>query len=151
MEELKGNIQHVIWEFKNNKNATETAKVSLLTAKSENGSQSFILVIHHWEMNPDQDAHQTSIKNWWNVIHAKYLRNSTWPQYISINNLKKWKFGFSHTLHEKNKEDRITIATSLLSKQRNDTFLKNIVMWYATERGKGKLILLPFCVWINRH
>ena len=26
-----------------------------------------------------------------------------------------------------------------------------IVTWYATERGKGRSIPLPFCVWINRH
>ena len=25
-----------------------------------------------------------------------------------------------------------------------------IVTWYATERGKGRSITLPFCVWINR-
>ena len=36
MEELKVNIWHMMFrEFKNNKNATETAKVSLLTALSE--------------------------------------------------------------------------------------------------------------------
>ena len=37
------------------------AKVSLLSAKSETGFQSFILVIY-LEMNPDQDAYQTSNK-----------------------------------------------------------------------------------------
>ena len=30
--------------------------------KSEIGFHSFILTIRHWEMNPNQDAHQTSIK-----------------------------------------------------------------------------------------
>ena len=34
------------------------AKVSLLIAKSEIGFQSFILVVHHWEMN----LNQTSMK-----------------------------------------------------------------------------------------
>ena len=71
MEELKVHIWHVmVWEFKNNKNAAETAwkfvvfiaYVSLLTTKLETGFQSFILVICHWEMNPDQDTHLTSIK-----------------------------------------------------------------------------------------
>ena len=33
----------------------------------------------------------------------------------------------SQTLCEKNKEDRISIATSLLSKQRNDQFFKNVI------------------------
>ena len=37
-------------------------KVSLFTAKSETGLQSFVLAIHQWEMNPEQDAPQNSIK-----------------------------------------------------------------------------------------
>ena len=37
-------------------------KLSLLTAKSETGFQSFILAIGHWEMDPDQNANQTLIK-----------------------------------------------------------------------------------------
>ena len=37
-------------------------KESLLTAKSEIGVQIFSLTICYWEMNPDQDAHQTSTK-----------------------------------------------------------------------------------------
>ena len=37
------------------------AKVLLLTAKLEKGFQSFVLVIQHREMNPDQDAHQISM------------------------------------------------------------------------------------------
>ena len=88
MGELKVHIQYaILWEFKNNKNTTETAKkissvmakVPLLTTKSETGFQSFILVIHHKEMNPDQDAHQSSIKmlkeNCWNEICTKVLKN----------------------------------------------------------------------------
>ena len=35
------------------------AKVALLTAESET---SFVSVICHWKMNPDQDTHQTLIK-----------------------------------------------------------------------------------------
>ena len=38
------------------------AKVTLLIGKSEIGFQNFILMIYHWEMNPDQDAHQISVK-----------------------------------------------------------------------------------------
>ena len=60
----------MLWEFKKNKNATEIAKkivvfmtnMSSLTAKSETGFQSFILVICYWEVNIDQDIHQTLIK-----------------------------------------------------------------------------------------
>ena len=56
MEELKIHIPHVmLWEVKNDKNTTETTKkISsvydqgvLLTAKSETGFQSFVLVIRH--------------------------------------------------------------------------------------------------------
>ena len=38
------------------------AKVSLLTTKSQTGFQNFIMAIRHKEVNPDQDAHLTSIK-----------------------------------------------------------------------------------------
>ena len=67
MEKLKMSIRHVmLWEFKNNKNAKETTKkfvMSLLSAMSETGFHSFVLVIYHWQMNPDQDAlQQISIK-----------------------------------------------------------------------------------------
>ena len=58
------------------------------------------------------------------------------PQHIPIHNLlplkKDWKseraghLG-SPTFSEKNKEDCVSIVTSLLSKQRNDPFLKNII------------------------
>ena len=71
MDELKVLIQYVMLrKFNNNKNTSETAgkflvfmsKVSLLTTKSENGFQSFILTIQHRDENLDQDAHKTSIK-----------------------------------------------------------------------------------------
>ena len=52
MEEMKVHIQHVVlWEFTNSKNTTEIAKktckdkVSLLTAKSETGFQSFNILL----------------------------------------------------------------------------------------------------------
>ena len=55
-------------EFKNDKNVTQRkflvfmANVSLQTAKSEIGFQSFLPVTCYWEMNPDLDSHQTSIE-----------------------------------------------------------------------------------------
>ena len=55
------------------------AMLSLLNTKSEIGFQNFVLVIVHWEMNLDQDAHQTLIKmlwkNWWNAICTKVFEN----------------------------------------------------------------------------
>ena len=33
----------------------------LHTAKSQTGSQSFILALCHWEINPDQDAHSSDL------------------------------------------------------------------------------------------
>ena len=38
------------------------AKVLLLTAKSETSFQSFVLMIHVWEIYQHQDGHQTSIQ-----------------------------------------------------------------------------------------
>ena len=82
MEELKVHIRHVmLWEFKNNKNATETAqnickfipKVSLLTTTSETGFQSFVLAICLRDMNPVQDIHQTTIKK--NALKELMERN----------------------------------------------------------------------------
>ena len=61
-------IRHVmLWEFMNNKNARKiakkiSAKLSLLTTKSETGFQIFLLVIRHWQINPDQNARQTLIE-----------------------------------------------------------------------------------------
>ena len=37
-------------------------KVSLLTAKSKTGFQSFVLTICNWEINPDQDALQVLVE-----------------------------------------------------------------------------------------
>ena len=63
MEKVKVHILYVrFWKFKNLKNATEsTKKIYSLYGQSVN-FQSFILTIHHWKMNLDQDAHQTLIK-----------------------------------------------------------------------------------------
>ena len=75
-------------------------------------------------MNPDQDAHQTSIK----------LDPCTSQSTICCHNLKKIdkvsKLGIwvSHTLSEKNKQDHISRVTSLFSRQRNDLFHKNIII-----------------------
>ena len=41
------------------------AKVSFVTANSETGFLRFVRVIRHKEMNPNQDARQTSIKMLW--------------------------------------------------------------------------------------
>ena len=76
------NILHVmLWKFKNNKNAIETAK-KICNGKcviTETGFQSFVVAIRHGVMNPNQDAYQTSIKrlkeNWWNAIHTKLIEN----------------------------------------------------------------------------
>ena len=55
------------------------AKDSFLSAKSETGHQIFILSICHWDMNPDQDSLQTSMKmpkkNWLNTILSKVFEN----------------------------------------------------------------------------
>ena len=57
----------MLWDFKNNKNATETTKkicsiygqdvITETETKSETGFLNFVPVIGHWEMNTDQDSH----------------------------------------------------------------------------------------------
>ena len=44
-----------------------------------------------------------------------------------IRKASKLEVWFPYTLNEKNKEDCISIVTSLLSRQRNDLFIKNII------------------------
>ena len=65
------------------------AKVPLLTAKSQNGFKTFILVMRHLEMNPDQYTHL--ILKYFKTIGEqstqKYSRISTWLQHIQIHNL----------------------------------------------------------------
>ena len=64
------------------------------------------------------------------------FRINTWPQYSPICNLpphekdrKENKLGvfIPHLLGAKNREDCVSIATSLSSRQKNDSFLKNII------------------------
>ena len=65
MKKMKGHIRLVmLWEFKNNKNATKAFRdfVVLLTAKSETCSLGFVLPICLWEMYPDQDPDQAPIE-----------------------------------------------------------------------------------------
>ena len=87
-------------------------------------------------MNPDQDAYQTSIISW-NAIHAKSTRELALDLNTSqsticchlkkIGNVSKLGVWLPHPLSKKNKEDRISIATSHLLRQRNDPFLKEII------------------------
>ena len=69
MDERKIYIRHIMMlEFKNNKNATKAAKIffsdygqSVITDRQVKTSfQRFFQVIDHSEINPNQDAHQTS-------------------------------------------------------------------------------------------
>ena len=110
----------------------------LMAVKSENDFQSFILAICHWEMNPDQVAHQTSIKIILeNAIGAKSPDLNT-SKYKICHHPKKIgkviKMGI-WVLH--NNENRIPIETSVLSKQRNNPFFKNIITaWYNNDHWK---------------
>ena len=59
----------MLWEFNNNKNATETTKKicsvygqGIITDSQVEKLLSFIMVILHWGKNLDQDTHQISIK-----------------------------------------------------------------------------------------
>ena len=100
----------------------------------------------------------------------KYLRISTWFQHIPIHNLplekdrkiNKLSIWLPHTLNEKNKEDCISIATSFLSKQRNDPFLKDIITGdnvqqkgsespQPTQKAKFYRRELMLCIWWDHH
>ena len=71
-------------------------------------------------------------ENWWNAIYTKVLDLNTSQSTIYCH-LKKigkvWKLGIwvPHTLSEKNKEYCVSVVTSLLSRPRNNLFLKNII------------------------
>ena len=65
----------------------------------------------YWGLALDLNASQSTICN-----HLKNLGK--------VSKLSIWVL---HTLSEKNKENCISIATSLLSVRRNDPFLKNII------------------------
>ena len=66
-------------------------------------------------MNPDHDAHQTSIKmlqeNWWNLIHAKVFETSLHPNpqsaasYKQTEKVSKQGILVLHTLNEDIKEE----------------------------------------------
>ena len=60
---VKVHILHIIWELKNTKNATETAKIIycvydqriITDHQPETGFQSFVLAINYWQMKADQE------------------------------------------------------------------------------------------------
>ena len=60
--------------------------------------------------------------------------------------LSEWSVWVLHDFIENNKEDRISIATSLLSRQRNNSFLKNIItvdeIWDFNDNAKGSGLTL---------
>ena len=82
-------------------------KVSLLTTKSKNSFQSFILAIHHWEMSPDRIPVRRQSRCFTRIgrmqICALALDLSTF-QSIIFHHLKKLDIWVLHTLSEKNKK-----------------------------------------------
>ena len=94
------------------------AKLSFLTAKSETGFKSFVLVICHWISGMQSTQNHTRI--------------TTWLPYISIYNLQPFEKDRKNELagrwlpdiFSENKEDPISIAKNLFSMQRNVLFLK---------------------------
>ena len=107
------------------------AKVPLLTAKSETGFQSFVLAISHYEIKPDQDAFRELMGC---HLHERarglaldfIISHSTVCRHFKkISKLGVW---VPYTLSRKNKEDPISIDPSLYSRQRNDSYIKNIII-----------------------
>ena len=62
MEGLQEHVRYVMLGEQLRKFVVFIVKVSRHSIQFENGFQSFVLVIRHWEMNLDQDVHQNSIK-----------------------------------------------------------------------------------------
>ena len=119
------------------------AKVSWPITKSETGFQSFILATNHWEMNPNQNVHQTSKQDALiGRMQSTFSRISTWPQHILIHNLlplekrkvSKMDIWVPHILSKKDKEELMPIATS----QINYSFLKNIITSDKKKKKKKK-------------
>ena len=100
---------------------------------SKIGFESFVLAITRWAIYSDQDSYlDQDVLRKLVEYNPHKLGKCTWSQHIPIHNLlllekdrKGIKQGiwFPHTHSEKNKEGCISIVT----RQRNDLFLKNII------------------------
>ena len=136
MKEVKLHIQHVmLWEFRNNKNAKETTKkicsvyeqvviTDCLVWDSFSKFHSSNMLLRD-ELKILIRPQSRCFKRIGRIQYVqKYSRISTWPQQIPIQYLlllkKEWKSEQAYW------DEYISIATSLLSRQRNDPFLKNI-------------------------
>ena len=104
------------------------AKGSLLTTKSKTGFQSFVL---RNEPRPgcSSDLDQDALRE----LVEYNLHKSRWESALDLNTSQTTichhlkKIGKVSKLGILVKENHISIATSFLSRQRNDLFLKNII------------------------
>ena len=150
MEELKVNIWRVMmWECKNNKNTTETAKKIwsvydkgvIIDHQVENWFSKFHSGNTSLRNEPrpghSSDLNQNALRKLVECIPHKSMQEIALDHYTSPSTVchhskktgKVSQLGVRilHTLSEKNKKDYIFITTSLLLRQGNDPFLKNII------------------------
>ena len=150
MDKLKLHIWYLmLWEFKNNKTTPKTAKK--ISSVYNQG-----VIVNHQVQNwlSKFCSGNTSLREKPRTGHSSDLDQeslrelvkynpckSTWELALDLNtcqsticnhlkNMRKVsKLGIwvPHTLSKKNKEDCISIVTSLFSRQRHDLFLKNII------------------------
>ena len=89
-----------------------------------------------FRLEHSSDLNQATLRELVECNLCKSIQELTGSQHILINNLmpqekigkvSKLCIGVPHTRSEKDKEDCISIMTSLFSRLRNDPFLKNII------------------------
>ena len=140
------------------------AKVSLQTIKSVSVFQSFIFVIYHREMNPDQDTHLSFTKihweNWWNAICTKEFENwhlaSTYLNPQSAATRKKiykseqvgWlgssqKYGIPHIYSDTTSYE----AEKLPVSQENHKSNKKGILWKMFNAKGNGLMRMNLCSW----
>ena len=134
IEEMKVHIQQImLYEF--NKNTTKTTKKnsSVNCQGVITDCQNFVLAIYHWEMNLNQNIWKELVECNPSKSTSEFALDLNALQTTICNHLKKtgkvykMDIWIPHILSEKNKENHISIATSLLSRQRNGLFFKNII------------------------
>ena len=136
----------MLWEFKNNKNiAKKICSVCTQGVITDHQVRNWFSKFHSGDtalrdklkpgcsLDLDQEALRDLVEcNPLKSTQELVLNLNTFQSTIchhlkktgKVSKLSAW---FPHTLSEKNKEDCISIVTSLLLRQRNDLFLKNII------------------------
>ena len=146
----------LIWEFTNNKILIEPARKFsnvygqgvITDCQARNSFSKF----HSSNMSlgdkPRPEDYQDVLRD---LVKRKSIRELAldYRNLKIMRNVSQQSISVLHTLCKKNKEDHISIAASHLSRQRNDSFLKNIIT--GDENGSFMCMVEPpqyFSFWI---